>query len=183
MDISNHVQRFSLPANFHAPTLLQYANLVAEPLARAHVLEDLEAVNSSGTIIRQTRGGRWPEGQLTHDFNFLDLAWHEREFRDRKSFAYAVRDSSKRGEYVGCFYLNPLGSRTPLSEKIIALYDVDVSWWVTTDGFEGGVYEMLFKGIRKWLGEHFPFENPLFSNTVVPEAEAHIGGSLEINDV
>lgn len=142
MDISSHIKKFSLPSSFAAPTHLQHASLIAVPLNRLHVLEDPAAVNSSGATIRATVGGRWPEEELTEDFNFLDLAWHEREFRVRRSFAYAVHEG---GEYVGCFYLNPLGSRVPLSEELLEKYDTEAYWWVTAAAYERGLYEVLLK--------------------------------------
>jgi hypothetical protein len=176
MDISTHIQRFTLPASFAAPTVLKHRTLIAEPLVRSHVHEDLAAVNSSGATIRQTRGGSWPDGQLAEDFNFLDLAWHEREFRTRGSFAYAVRDSSARGtgagEYVGCFYLNPLGARRPLTHELAEGYDVDASWWVTTAAFERGLYDVLYEALREWLKDEFPFERPLYTNMVIPEVRS-----------
>lgn len=186
-DLSRHIKRLTLPPTFTVPKHLQHDTLTAEPLTRAHVLEDLEAVNDSGATIRATRGGSWPSEILTEDFNFLDLAWHEREFRDRISFAYAMRDNSVlredgKGEYVGCFYLNPLGARVPLSEELLEKYDVDVCWWVTTSAFAKGMYAVLYEGLKKWLKEDFPFDRPLFSNVVIP-GEERSGKEVEIFDV
>ena len=96
---------------------------------------------------RTTRGGRWPTGPVSVDFNFVDEVWHECEFREGDSFTYAVYDS--RGQYLGCCYLYPMGRRTPLTEELLN-YEVDVSWWVTPDAYERVV------DIRKRLSIRYP---------------------------
>jgi hypothetical protein len=127
----------------------------------------MQAVNSSLEAIRQTRGGSWPAEAVTEEFNFLDLAWHEREFRDGDSFAYAVRNASNK--YIGCFYLYPMGLRTELTVELLA-HDVDASWWVTTKSYEQGYYETLFKALQQWL-KGFPFSNVYYSNQEVPNED------------
>jgi hypothetical protein len=69
---------------------------------------------------------------VTEEYNFVDLVWHECEFREGDSFAYAVYDAADR--YLGCCYLYPLGPRTPLTADRLE-HDVDVSWWVTPDAY------------------------------------------------
>lgn len=164
MDYSRLIKKFSFPADFQAPTTLSYEDLVAKPLTRADLQADMDAVNSSLEIIRQTRGGSWPEGAVTEDFDFLDLAWHEREFRDGNSFAYVVY--SDKGEYIGCFYLYPMGHRTTLSEELLQ-YDIDASWWVTADAYKRGYYEKLYVALQQWLAQ-FPIEKIYYSNKEVP---------------
>ena len=102
---------------------------------------------------------------MTEEFNFVDLVWHELEFRDGMSYTYAVYDSE--GGYLGCCYLYPMGRRTELSADLMH-HDVDVSWWVTPDAYERGFYEKLHRALRAWLAEEFPFDAPYFSNTVIP---------------
>lgn len=69
-------------------------------------------------------------------FNFVDLAWHECEFREGDSFTYAVYVVG--GRYLGCCYLYPMGRRTGLTEELVK-HDVDVSWWVTPEAYEQGL--------------------------------------------
>lgn len=177
MDVSLFTKPLALPDGFTAPTRLEYEGLVATPLGREHVLEDLAAVNASRALIRRTRGGAWPEGELTEEFNFLDLAWHEREFRDGDSFAYAVHEQQQPSEpalYVGCFYLYPMGSRTKLTTPQLAVHDVDTSWWVAVDAFERGHYQTLHRALLVWLAQSFPFfQNPYLSNVDIPAAQQH----------
>ena len=143
---------------------MQIAEFVGRP-----VKEDLEAVNSSIDIIRKTRGGSWPEGELSEDFNWRDLVWHERENDAKSSFAYAVRDAA--GEYTGCFYLYPVGYRAALSQDGLQ-YGADASWWVTTKAYEKGEYEVLYHAVVSWLeNELSAVGKPLFSNLEIPSSQ------------
>jgi RimJ/RimL family protein N-acetyltransferase len=139
--------------------------VVARPLSRAHLEDDLRAVNSSIDLIQRTRGGTWPEGPVSEDSNFVDLVWHEQEFRERSSFSYAAYETA--GAYLGCCYLYPMGLRTELTGDLIA-HDVDASWWVTQDAYERGYYEKLHRALCQWIAEEFPFEAPYFSNVDIP---------------
>ena len=161
MNFGDYIKKLKLPADFSAPTELTFEDIIARPLTREDLKADLAGVNSSVDIIRQTRGGSWPETQITEEFDLLDLAWHEREFRDRTSFAYVVYNTNK--EYVGCFYLYPVGLRTPLSEETLD-YDVDASWWVAQKAYDNGYYKKLQVALQSWLEESFPFSNVYYSN-------------------
>ncbi|HEY0802379.1 MAG TPA: hypothetical protein VGD54_16185 [Steroidobacteraceae bacterium] len=167
MDYARFIRKFELPAGFAAPTLLSYANLVAKAISRAHLGDDVRGINASITLIRRTRGGVWPTEPVSEEFNFVDLVWHELEFRDATSFTYAVYDSEDA--YLGCCYLYPMGRRTELSEELLN-YDVDVSWWVTPDAYARGDYQKLYQALRHWLTEDFPFHSPYFSNAEIPRA-------------
>jgi hypothetical protein len=165
MDYTNLVKRLSLPPGFSAPTELRYEDVVARAISRADLRDDVRGINASLDLIRRTRGGSWPTGPVTEDFNYVDLVWHECEFRDGGSFTYALYDAD--GGYLGCCYLYPMGGRTPLTDELIA-YDVDVSWWVTPDAYERGYYEKLFRALAHWLAERFPFSQPYYSNAAIP---------------
>jgi hypothetical protein len=114
----------------------------------------------------RTRGGGWPTEPVTAEGNFIDLVWHECEFREGYSFSYAVHTDQR--EYLGCCYLYPLGRRTPLSNALQGC-DVDVSWWVTPSGFARSYYEKLFRALQSWCVREFPFKTLHFSNQVIPD--------------
>lgn len=158
----NLLKKLSLPNSFMPPTKLIYDDLVATPLTRTDLKEDLVAVNSSLEVIRKTRGGSWPDEELSEEFDLLDLAWHEREFRDRTSFAYVIHLAS--GEYVGCFYLYPIGERTEFTNATKE-YDVDASWWTTQTMYDTGYYKKLQTAVEQWLEDEFPFTSIYYSNT------------------
>ena len=92
-------------AAFDAPERPRLGDYQFEVLAPDAVHEDYDAVIESVDRLRGFMGGTWPEG-LTLDDNWIDLAWHEREFQALRSFAWIVRDLS--GGYLGCAYVFPL---------------------------------------------------------------------------
>jgi hypothetical protein len=159
------VKSLVVPAGFHPPTELVHDDLRATVLGRADLDADVRGINDSLELIRRTRGGGWPTEAVTEEFDFVDLVWHECEFREGYSFSYAVYDTA--GDYVGCCYLYPMGRRTPLSEQLLA-HDVDVSWWVTPAAYERGHYVTLYRALQRWVGESFPFVNPHYSNREIP---------------
>ena len=158
------IKRLDLPADFSPPACLVHEDLVATAITRADLQDDVRGINASLALISRTRGGGWPTEPVTEEFNFVDLVWHELEFRDRYSFTYVLRNSD--GSYLGCCYLYPMGRRTQLSEDLLH-YDVDVSWWVTPSAYEAGYYTKTQRALRLWLATAYPSWNGYFSNLEV----------------
>ncbi len=165
MRLSELEKKLVLPDGFEPPRRLVHEEIVATALGREDLDDDVAGINASLELIRRTRGGGWPEEPVTAEFNFVDLVWHECEFRERFSFSYVVRDSA--GDYLGCAYLYPLGRRTELSDEL-ADHDVDVSWWVTQSAYDAGHYARLYQGLRGWVVDDFPFTAPYYSNREIP---------------
>ena len=165
MTSEQFIKKLVTPAGFTVPAMLRFEHLEARAITRADLAEDVRGINDSLELIARTRGGGWPTEPVTEAFNFVDLVWHELEFRDGYSFTYAVYDTS--GTYLGCCYLYPLGRRTELSEALLE-YDVDVSWWVTPAAYERGDYARLYAALRHWLATEFPFWRPYYSNREIP---------------
>jgi hypothetical protein len=166
MDYSGLVKSLDLPAGFVPPTELSYQDVRARALSREDLRDDVRGINASIELIQRTRGGGWPTEPVTEEFNYVDLVWHELEFREGYSFAYAVYDAE--GGYLGCCYLYPMGRRTPLSAGTLE-YDIDVSWWVTPDAYDRGYYTKLYAALRSWIADAFPFERPYYSNVEIPD--------------
>jgi hypothetical protein len=164
-DYSAFIKKLELPPGYAAPTRLVHDDVVAHALTRDHLEADVRGINASVELIRRTRGGSWPTEPVSEEFNYVDLVWHEAEFRDGGSFAYAVYDDA--GQYLRCCYLYPMGRRTPLSEELLD-HDVDVSWWVTPDAYERGYYEKLYRALQRWVADEFPFRAPHYSNAEIP---------------
>lgn len=158
-------RKLSLPNGFDPPQRLVHEDIIATVLGREDLDDDVRGINSSLELIARTRGGGWPEGPVTPEFNLADLIWHEVEFREGFSFSYVLRDAE--GSYLGCAYLYPMGRRTELTEKL-ANHDVDVSWWVIEDAYAAGYYERSYKALQRWVIEDFPFAAPYWSNTEIP---------------
>ena len=166
MDYNGLVKRLSLPAGWVPPAELDYDDIRARAITREHLHDDVQGINASIELIRRTRGGDWPTEPVTAEFNYVDLVWHECEFRDGESFTYAVYDSD--GQYLGCCYLYPMGRRIPLTEALLA-YDVDVSWWVTPSAYQRGYYTKLYAALQHWIEVAFPFTKPFYSNAEIPD--------------
>jgi RimJ/RimL family protein N-acetyltransferase len=166
MDYTCLVKSIHLSAGFTAPTHLAFEDIRARAISRADLEDDVRGINASLDLIRRTRGGDWPTEPVTEDFDYVDLVWHECEFREGYSFTYAVYDATER--YLGCCYIYPLGRRTPLTEELLS-YDADVSWWVTPEAYDGGYYTKLHLALRQWATEAFPFTKVHYSNNDVPD--------------
>jgi len=166
MRYAQFVRKLELPAWFTVPTRLTHEHLIASPLGRECLHDDVQGINASLALIQRTRGGGWPTEPVTEEYDFVDLVWHELEFRDGFSYSYVVYDTA--GHYVGCCYFYPMGRRTELTEQLVA-YDVDVSWWVTSEAYERGEYVRLYAALRHWLAAEFSFWRPYYSNREIPE--------------
>jgi RimJ/RimL family protein N-acetyltransferase len=167
MDSTGLIRSLELPPGCTPPIELRDEDIVATALGRADLVADVEGINASLDLIRRTRGGDWPSGPVTEEFDFVDLVWHELEFRERTSFAYAVYDTG--GRYLGCCYLYPMGRRTPLDESLVR-HDVDVSWWVTPDAYARGYDVKLHRALQRWVADAFGWKKPYFSNREIPGA-------------
>ena len=164
MDYATLTKKLVLPEGFTPPARLVYDDIEARALSRADLSDDVRGINASIELIRRTRGGPWPEEPVTEDYNFVDAVWHELEFRDGTSFTYAVYGPDG---YLGCAYLYPMGRRTELTPALME-YDVDVSWWVTPEGYDRGYYAKVYAGLQSWLAGEFPFWRPYWSNREIP---------------
>ena len=165
MDYAQFIKKLAVPNGFAAPAKLVYDDLVATAITRDDLGDDVRGINASLALIQTTRGGGWPTEAVTEEQNYVDLVWHELEFREAASFTYVVRDAV--GRYLGCCYLYPMGRRTVLTEALLG-YDVDVSWWVIPDAYEHGYYAKLYVALRLWLAEEFPFWEAYYSNVEIP---------------
>ena len=165
MEYSAFIKKLDVPPGRVIPQRLTYEEMVARALSREDLQEDMRGINASLDVIRRTRGGTWPAAAVTEEFNFIDLVWHEAEFRDGGSYAYAVYDTTDR--YLGCCYLYPMGRRTQLTEELLK-HDVDVSWWVTSTAYEAGYYAKLYRALRHWIAKELPFQKPYYSNREIP---------------
>jgi hypothetical protein len=110
-------------ARFTPPRELTYEDVRASALTQDDLDDGVRGINASLDLIRRTRGG-WPTGAVTAADNYVDLVWHQFEFRESYSFAYVVRRD--HGRYLGCWYLYPMGRRVALTDDLMG-HDVDVS--------------------------------------------------------
>ncbi len=152
-----------VPESFVVPESLETPDFRIRELTFKDAELDYEAVMSSIDIIKKTRGGTWPSPDLSFEDDQIDLAWHQREFENRTSFAYTVMSLDEK-ECLGCLYLYPPGYRGDTTKDA----NVDVSFWVTQDAYDNGLYPKLFAVIEDWLTQ-WPFQKIGYSNTELPE--------------
>ena len=139
-----------VPANFQVPTAYVGANYKIVPLGPAVADLDYRAYMSSIDHIRKTEGGDWPRPDLTMDDQAKDMAGEKAQWDGRKSFPFAVLNSAGTKE-LGCFYLRPSSKQG---------YDVAVTMWVTKDQFDKGFEDQLYKEMKVWVAEAWPFKKP-----------------------
>ncbi len=80
MDYTGFIRSLDLPLGFTPPPELIYEDIRASALTRDDLDDDVRGINASLDLIRRTRGG-WPTAAVTAADNYVDLVWHELEFR------------------------------------------------------------------------------------------------------
>jgi len=151
-------------SSFQVPEKFEQQEFVIRKLMFDDAELDYKAVMSSINTIKQTRGGNWPSSDLSFKDDQIDLAWHQREFENRTSFAYTVMSPDEK-ECLGCLYLYPPGYRNETSKDA----DVDVSFWVTQKAHDRGLYRTLYKTLDIWLKSSWPFKKVVYTNVELPE--------------
>lgn len=137
-----------VPADFAVPERLETAGFLLRPLTVHDVIRDYDAVMSSAAELKDRiqDGSQWPDG-LTLQENLIDLAWHQREFTIRHSFAYSVM--SHDGETcLGCCYIYP--SSDPA-------HDATAFYWARQSRIGDAADVALGDVFRGWLARDWPF--------------------------
>lgn len=153
-----------VPDSFKVPERLVTKDFIIRKLCAKDVRLDYKAVTDSLDIIKRTRGGNWPTSSLTKEDDLIDLSWHQREFEYRSSFAFTVMSPDEK-KCLGCLYLYQPGYRGKISENA----DVDVSFWVTQESYDKGLYPVLYETLDKWLKTSWPFKKIVYTNVELPK--------------
>lgn len=132
-----------VPDDFIVPTELVTDKFVLRPLTINYVDKDFEAVQNSA----DENGKPTPRPQLTKEQNLIDLAWHQKEFQKRSSFAYTVLTPDEK-ECLGCVYIYP-------SENVEI--EAVVDYWVIKNIDKDDFFFDMGKIIQQWLMEYWPF--------------------------
>lgn len=121
----------------------------------ALTLDDLErdfaAVMESAADIKAANPTlTWPEG-LTLQENLIDLAWHQKEFQSRRSFAWVIEGQNHH--YMGCLYIYP---------SITGDNSADIHWWwrtgVSTDDQSFREHLRAWVSGSGWPNIHYNFQ-------------------------
>ena len=153
--------RFCLvPDGFEVPEVLEHPRFRLRMLSVNDLVKDYDAVMSSVEHLRATyspeSGGSWPEG-LTIEDDLVNLGWHQKEFRRRSSFAYTAM-APDESRCLGCVYIKPTRKRG---------HDCKVMMWVRADALAGGLDEELYRTVRAWIADSWPFASPAWPGRAV----------------
>ena len=151
-----------VPAAFKVPSGLDCGSYRLRMLSMDDVDKDYEAVMASRDRIRGLLdpGSAWPDG-LTKREDMVDLAWHEREFTIRHSFAYTAMTSDE-SQCLGCVYIFP--SKMPG-------YDAAAFYWVRAGDNAEQRDAKLGARFRAWLASEWPFKSVAFPGRDIPWTE------------
>jgi hypothetical protein len=83
-DLTGFVKSLHLPPGVVIPHEMAFEDLRARALSRADLADDVAEINSSIHLIETTRGGGWPTEPVSEEFDYVDLVWHELEFREQQ---------------------------------------------------------------------------------------------------
>jgi hypothetical protein len=148
-----------VPEDFVVPDVLHGDGYILRMLSIEDLEKDFEAVVASAGRIRGLFDptSSWPDG-LTKKEDLIDLAWHQREFTVRHSFAYTVM-ASDESRCLGCVYIFPSKAER---------YDAAVFYWVR-DSADADIRDAeLGARLRAWLASDWPFASIAFPGRDIP---------------
>ena len=154
--------RMLVPPEFVVPDGLACGSYHLRMLSITDVEKDFEAVMAS----RERLAGlldpesSWPQG-LTPAEDLIDLAWHQREFTLRHSFAYTVM-ALDESLCLGCVYIFP--SNAPA-------FDAAAFYWVRSGADAAARDADLGARFRSWLQIDWPFNAVAFPGRSISWAE------------
>jgi hypothetical protein len=151
-----------VPLDFQVPSRLEADGFHLRMLTVNDVVKDYDAVMTSAANLKGYFGPdrTWPEA-LTLEDDLIDLGWHQREFRLRRSFCYTVM-SADESVCLGCFYIYP-------SEK--PQFDAKAFWWVRSSALSSGFDARLGQILKDWLQDKWPFKRIAFPGRDISWAE------------
>jgi RimJ/RimL family protein N-acetyltransferase len=149
-----------LPADFaHPQRLVVPPSHHLRPIKESDVDVDYPAVMGSQprlwTIFGEAWG--WPRPSLTFEEDAADLARHEKEMSENRSFNYALLNEQETA-LLGCVYIDP-------PERVGA--DADISWWVVNDLVGTPLASSLDDVVPRWIERDWPFREPRFVGLTV----------------
>lgn len=146
--------RALVPDDFEIPERLDGPGYHLRMLSVGDLEKDFEAVVESRDRLIGLFGPQsaWPDG-ITKDEDLIDLAWHQREFTIRHSFAYTVMNADE-SRCLGCMYIFPSDRRG---------YDAKVFYWVRS-GMDAEARDAeLGRRVRDWLTLRWPFSSVAYT--------------------
>ncbi|MCP4142881.1 MAG: GNAT family N-acetyltransferase [Chloroflexi bacterium] len=143
-----------VPPKFEVPEPVKTTDFILRKLTTKDVEQDYEAVMSSKESLRQifAKDDDWPADDMTIESNYEDLEYHEREFNERKSFAYTMRDVDD-SRCIGCVYIYPWFRNGA---------DAVIYYWVIDSEKAKGLDKKVGSFLRDGINKVWPIENPVY---------------------
>lgn len=138
-----HPTRVDLPTGHHL-----------RPIRASDVDLDYPAVMGSRERLWAIYGTAWgwPPATLSMEVDREDLAHHEDEIADHRSFNYALFDTAETA-LLGCVYIDP-------PEKAVA--DAEISWWVVDEVVGSPIEACLEETVPAWIAKAWPLSSPRY---------------------
>lgn len=150
------MKKLFVPKDFVIPEFLKTDKMLLRCLTIDDVIKDYDAVMTSIDHLQETKpfgfSNNWPSSNLTLEQDLIDLREHQEEFKNRTSFAYTVTSLNEK-LCLGCLYIDPSEKRG---------IDCEVTMWVRASEVEKGLDEHLYKTVKKWIHDQWPFKNPAY---------------------
>lgn len=120
---------------------------------------DYEAVKASRELLQNLfqPNDSWPPENLTLEQDRADLAWHAREFRQRRSFAYSIV-TPEFDRCLGCLYLYP--SMSPV-------HDAEAYLWLRPD-LPMMTSRRIEQTVEMWVDSAWPFKHMVWPGRYTP---------------
>jgi hypothetical protein len=154
---------FKLDKSVVVPLKVDASNFILRALSIQDVVKDYEAVMTSREHLWRRFGEvwSWPAENLTLEQDLIDLAWHQKEFELKNSFAYTIinLDQSK---VLGCVYLYPASSDN---------LDADVWFWARESELQSNLEEDIKVFLMGWLSRSWLFNRVSLNAEVVDIAK------------
>ncbi|MEO1635679.1 MAG: GNAT family N-acetyltransferase [Cyanobacteria bacterium J06631_9] len=138
-----------VPDDFVVPQSLVTETFQVRMLTVHDAVKDYDAVMTSREHLQGVFGpsSNWPEADLSLEQDLIDLAWHQKEFQNRTSFAYTVMSLDEQ-RCLGCIYFYPTKATD---------YDAQVIFWVRQSELASGLETQLLESIKDWVQTAWPF--------------------------
>lgn len=161
-----------IPDGFNIPTHFEFkiqdnCNIRILPLNRLMAKEDYNLVISNRRHLKGIFGKLddwWPSDDLSEKENYSMLLWHEKQFENKKSFAYAIMFNNK---YIGCFYIYGLEE----VYEIVSVVDFDMLYvfmWTSESMYHNGIDNMIFNHLKLWVEKEWNFAKADYPGRVTP---------------
>ena len=147
-----------IPLDFAVPTFAETAFFKLRPLTIHHVVKDYDAVMTSRDDLWRRFGEvwGWPADDLTLEQDLIDLAWHQKEFQTKSSFAYTVLNLEE-SQVLGCVYVYP--------SKLQDI-DAEIWFWIRQSALASNLEQQLYCFITRWLTKRWPFNTVMLNNKI-----------------